>query len=50
MAAQKGKDLLIKIDISGTYTTIAGLRSSSISMNDEQVDITNNLTKDLVFH
>jgi len=41
MAAQKGKDLLIKIDISGTYTTIAGLRSSSISMNDEQVDITN---------
>ena len=36
MAAQKGKDLLIKIDISGTYTTIAGLRSSSISMNDEQ--------------
>lgn len=41
MAAQKGKDLLIKIDISGSYTTIAGLRSSSISMNDEQVDITN---------
>jgi TP901-1 family phage major tail protein len=43
MAAQKGKDLLIKIDITGTgaYTTFAGLRSSRISFNSETVDITN---------
>jgi TP901-1 family phage major tail protein len=41
MAAQKGLDMLLKIDISGTYTTIGGLRSTSISMSDESVDITN---------
>jgi len=41
MAAQKGLDVLIKIDISGTPTTIGGLRSSSITLNDESVDITN---------
>jgi len=43
MAAQKGKDVLIKIDVSGTQTTIGGLRSSSITLNDESVDVT---TKD----
>ena len=41
MAAQKGLDVLIKIDIIGTPTTIGGLRSSSITLNDESVDITN---------
>ena len=42
MAAQKGKDVLIKIDNgSGTQTTIGVLRSSSITLNDESVDITN---------
>ena len=41
MAAQKGLDMLLKIDISGTYTTIGGLRSTSISLADEAVDITN---------
>jgi len=42
MAAQKGKEVLIKIDNgSGTQTTIGGLRSSSITLNDESVDITN---------
>ena len=40
MAAQKGKDVLIKVDNSGTYQTIGGLRSSSITLNDEAVDIT----------
>lgn len=43
MAAQKGSAMLLKIDISGTATTVAGLRSTSISMNDEAVDVT---TKD----
>jgi len=41
MAAQKGLDMLIKMDISGTQTTIGGLRSSSISLSDESVDVTN---------
>ena len=41
MAAQKGSAMLLKVDISGVQTTVAGLRSTSISMNDEAVDITN---------
>lgn len=42
MAAQKGKDLLLKLDTTGTgsFATIAGLRSRSISFNAEAVDIT----------
>ena len=42
MAAQKGKDLLLKVDSDGvgTFTTIAGLRARSISLNAESVDIT----------
>lgn len=43
MAAQKGKDVVIKLDNSGNYQTIGGLRSSSITLNDESVDVT---TKD----
>ena len=48
MAAQKGKDVLVKIGAAPTgaasadsYTTVAGLRSTSIALNDEPVDITN---------
>ena len=42
MAAQKGKDVLMKINTSGsTFVTIGGLRSTSITLNDEAVDITN---------
>jgi TP901-1 family phage major tail protein len=43
MAAQKGSALLIKIGSGSpvSYTTIGGLRSTSITMNDEPVDITN---------
>lgn len=42
MAAQKGKDLLLKVDSdgAGTYATVAGLRTRAISMNAETVDIT----------
>lgn len=43
MAAQKGSAVLIKVDIGGTATTIGGLRSSSITLNEEMVDVT---TKD----
>lgn len=42
MAAQKGKDLLLKVDSTGAgvYTTVAGLRSKSLAINAETVDIT----------
>lgn len=42
MAAQNGKDLLIKVDMdgTGTFETIAGLRATRLSFNAEQVDVT----------
>ncbi len=42
MAAQKGKDLLLKIDRDGlgTFETVAGLRSRTLAFNAETVDIT----------
>lgn len=41
MAAQKGKDLLLKIeDAPGVFVTVAGLRSRQIRFNAETVDIT----------
>jgi TP901-1 family phage major tail protein len=42
MAAQKGKDLLLKVDSdgAGTYIAVAGLRSRSIAFNSDTVDIT----------
>lgn len=42
MVAQKGKDLLLKIDATGVggFTTVAGLRSRQIAFNAESVDVT----------
>ena len=42
MVAQKGKDLLLKVDPvgSGTFTTVAGLRSRTLAFNAEAVDVT----------
>ena len=42
MAAQKGRDLLLKVDSTGTgvYVTVAGLRSNSLAFNAESVDAT----------
>ncbi len=40
MATQNGKDLLIKLDVDGTFETLAGLRATRISFNAEQVDVT----------
>ncbi|MCO5073521.1 MAG: phage major tail protein, TP901-1 family [Rhizobiaceae bacterium] len=42
MVAQKGKDLLLKIDGDGlgNYVTVAGLRSRRIAFNSETVDVT----------
>lgn len=42
MVAQNGKDLLIKLDLTGDgqFETMAGLRATRISFNAEQVDVT----------
>ncbi len=42
MAAQSGRDLLLKIDMdgNGVFQTFAGLRATRISFNAETVDIT----------
>lgn len=42
MVAQKGKDLLLKIDSTGAgvFVTVAGLRARRIAFNSETVDIT----------
>lgn len=42
MAAQKGKDLLIKLDMTGmgSFETMAGLRATRITFNAETVDVT----------
>lgn len=42
MTAQNGKDLLIKVDMTGdgSFTTIAGLRATRIAFNAETVDVT----------
>lgn len=41
MAAQRGKDMLLKIDDgAGAFVTIAGLRTRRLTLNSESVDIT----------
>jgi predicted secreted protein len=42
MPAQKGKDLLLKVDSDGEgdFTTIAGLRARSLSFNATTIDVT----------
>ncbi len=42
MSVQRGKDLLLKVDLDGAgqFETIAGLRATRISFNSEQVDVT----------
>ena len=42
MSAQSGKDLLVKVDMdgNGVFETMAGLRSTRLSFNAEQVDVT----------
>jgi len=43
MSAQKGKDLLLKVDSdgAGTFITVAGLRARTLAFNAATVDITN---------
>ncbi|MBS9478831.1 phage major tail protein, TP901-1 family [Ancylobacter radicis] len=40
MAAQKGKDLLLKLHDGSALITVAGLRSRQIAFNTEPVDVT----------
>ena len=42
MSAQRGKDLLLKVDTtgSGSFATVAGLRARSLAFNAAMVDIT----------
>ena len=40
MTAQKGKDLLVKIDGGSGFVTVAGLRTRRLAFNAETVDIT----------
>ena len=42
MTAQKGRDLLLKLDFdgSGSFSTVAGLRTHSLSLNAQSVDAT----------
>lgn len=41
MAAQKGKDLLLKIDNgAGAFVTVAGLRTRRVALNADSIDVT----------
>lgn len=40
MVAQKGRDLLLKIDSGAGFSTVAGLRSKRLSFNAALVDVT----------
>lgn len=42
MTAQKGKDLLVKLDATGegSFTTVAGLRTRALAFNARAVDVT----------
>jgi TP901-1 family phage major tail protein len=45
MSAQRGKDMLIKIGDGAdpeNFTTVAGLRSTTLAFNAQTVDVTNN--------
>lgn len=39
MTAQKGRDVVIKLDISGTFTTIAGIKQASGRISDGHTDV-----------
>ena len=50
MTAQKGRDLLIKIGDGATpeaFTTVAGLRATTLAFNAQAIDITSNDSTDM---
>jgi TP901-1 family phage major tail protein len=48
MTAQKGKDLLLKVDSdgAGSFTTVAGLRARTLAFNAASVDVTDQESTD----
>ena len=40
MAEQLGRDMLVKIDVAETFTTLCGTRSKSLTINNEVIDVT----------
>ena len=40
MPAQKGKDVLLKVDNAGSFISIAGLRTRRLTFNAQSVDVT----------
>lgn len=40
MAAQKGKDVLLKIYNGSSYVTVGGLRTTALNFNSQSVDVT----------
>ena len=42
MTAQKGKDLLVKVDMDGAglFSTMAGLRATRVTFNSQTIDVT----------
>ncbi len=40
MVAQKGRDLLLKVEDEGGYVTVAGLRTKRLAFNAQAVDVT----------
>ena len=50
MTAQRGKDLLIRIGDGGdpeAFTTVAGLRATSLDFNAQTIDVTNSDSADM---
>ena len=50
MTAQRGKDLLVKIGDGGSpesFTTVAGLRATTLQFNAQTVDVTSNDSTDM---
>ena len=50
MAAGKGSSFLLKDNSTGTPATIGGLRSTSMTINGEMVDITDKDSIDIYFN
>jgi TP901-1 family phage major tail protein len=40
MSAQKGKDILLRLDQGGGFVTVAGIRTTRLSFNADTVDVT----------
>lgn len=40
MSAQKGKDILLKLDQGGSFATVAGIRTTRLTFNADTVDVT----------